>query len=70
VQTSTVPERRIALVVATTAYRDDSLGQLRSPSKDADDPAAVLADPAIGGFAVRSLIDSTAHEIRVAVEGE
>jgi uncharacterized caspase-like protein len=32
--------------------------------RDAVDFAAVLADPAIGGFAVRSLVDKTESEIR------
>jgi hypothetical protein len=62
------PEPRLALVVATTTYSDRSLRQLRAPARDAADLAEVLADAQIGGFAVTSVLDRTAHEIRRAVE--
>lgn len=55
---------RSALVIATSDYADPQLGQLRSPVKDAEDLAAVLADPAIGGFKVTTLIDQTESRIR------
>ncbi|MEV6211287.1 transporter substrate-binding domain-containing protein [Kitasatospora sp. NPDC051914] len=61
-------ERRYALVVATTRYSDVSLRQLRAPAHDADELSAVLADPAIGGFAVTRVIDRSAQEIRLAAE--
>ncbi len=61
-------ERRLALVVATETYGDPSLRQLRAPARDIKDLTDVLADPEIGGFAVTSVIDKAAHEIRLAIE--
>ena len=62
------PERRLALVVATTRYKDASLRHLRAPARDAADFSEVLADPGIGGFKVTQVIDRSAQEIRLAVE--
>ncbi|MFF5232697.1 ATP-binding protein [Dactylosporangium sp. NPDC000521] len=62
------PGPRFALVIATATYADPALSQLRAPAHDAAGLAEVLADPAIGAFAVSSLIDRTAHDIRVEVE--
>jgi Tol biopolymer transport system component len=59
---------RSALVIATTAYSDASLRALRAPATDAGDFAEILADPAIGGFTVTSVIDRTANEMRIAIE--
>ncbi|MFC0542274.1 caspase, EACC1-associated type [Kutzneria chonburiensis] len=61
-------ERRLALVVATAGYRDASLRQLRAPARDAADLGELLADPAVGGFAVTTVLDRSAQEIRLAVE--
>src|SRR5439155_13518714 len=61
------PGSRLALVVATTRYADESLRHLRAPAQDAVDLAQVLADPAVGGFTVISVIDRPAQDIRVAV---
>ena len=61
-------ERRLALVVATETYGDPSLRQLRAPARDIKDLTDVLADPEIGGFAVTSVVDKAAHEIRLAIE--
>jgi peptide/nickel transport system substrate-binding protein len=61
-------ERRLALIIATTTYLDDSLSQLRAPARDAVDLNEVLSDPAIGGFDVSTVIDGTAHEVRVAID--
>jgi WD40 repeat protein len=58
----------MALVAATTRYTDGGLRQLRAPAQDAADLAQVLADPGIGGFAVTSVIDQTAQQLRLAVE--
>jgi hypothetical protein len=41
---------------------------LRAPATDAVELAALLADPAIGGFKVTSVVDRSAHEVRIAVE--
>jgi uncharacterized caspase-like protein len=59
---------RLALVVATGTYTDPGLSQLRAPARDADDLAQVLADPDLGGFAVTTVIDQPAQQIRLAVE--
>lgn len=55
---------RNALVIATAEYTDPNLRLLRSPVKDAEDLAAVLADPAVGGFKVTQLIDQTESRVR------
>lgn len=59
---------RAALIVATSVYADESLRRLRAPARDAADLADVLADPEIGGFDVSSVIDATAHEVRLGIE--
>lgn len=56
--------RRLALVVATGTYADPTLSRLRSPGRDATELAAVLEDAAIGGFAVETLLDAPADELR------
>ena len=62
------PGPRLALVVATGTYTDPGLRRLRAPARDAADLAEVLADPGIGGFAVTTVIDQPAQQIRLAVE--
>ena len=62
------PGARLALVVATGTYTDPGLRRLRAPARDAADLAQVLADPGIGGFAVTTVIDQPAQQIRLAVE--
>jgi hypothetical protein len=49
--------QRLALRVATSAYTDPALRQLRAPGHDADQLAEVLGDPQIGGFDVQVLIN-------------
>lgn len=61
-------EERLALVVATATYTDQSLRQLRAPARDASELGDVLADPDIGGFTVTRVIDQPAQEVRLAVE--
>ena len=62
------PGARLALVVATSTYTDPGLRRLRAPARDAADLAQVLADPGIGGFAVTTVIDRPAQQIKLAVE--
>jgi Caspase domain/WD domain, G-beta repeat len=62
------PGPRLALVVATGTYTDPGLSRLRAPARDADDLAQILADPGIGGFAVTTVIDQPAHQVRLAIE--
>src|SRR3954453_21972242 len=61
------PGPRAALGVATTVYADPVLRGLRSPATDAAELAAVLEDPAIGGVEVRTGLDPTAQQLRIAV---
>jgi outer membrane protein assembly factor BamB len=60
--------RRLALLVATSAYSDPDLRQLRSPGHDAGQLAAVLRDPQIGGFDVQVLIDPASGEVQEGIE--
>ena len=48
---------RYALIVANGTYRDEKLSRLRTPTRDAEELARVLNDPAIGDFAVELAID-------------
>ncbi|HEY2956612.1 MAG TPA: caspase family protein [Actinomycetota bacterium] len=59
---------RSALIVASDEYADPGLGRLRAPASDAEALAAVLRDPGIGGFEVRTLLNAPAHEVNLAVE--
>jgi hypothetical protein len=59
---------RSALIVASDGYSDPGLRRLRAPASDARALAAVLHDPAIGGFEVRTLLNVPAHEVNLAVE--
>ena len=59
---------RLALLVATSAYSDPDLRQLRSPGHDADQLAAVLRDPQIGGFDVQVLINPVSGEVQEGIE--
>jgi hypothetical protein len=56
------------LIVASSEYQDPGLSELRAPAADADALAAVLSDPKIGGFEVRSLLNEPAHVVNEAVE--
>ncbi|HEV2254112.1 MAG TPA: PQQ-binding-like beta-propeller repeat protein [Streptosporangiaceae bacterium] len=59
---------RSALIVASEQYTDPGLQRLRAPASDARALAAVLRDPAIGGFEVRTLLNEPAHVVNLAVE--
>jgi hypothetical protein len=50
--------RRIALVIATSRYQEESLTHLRAPGTDAKELAEVLADTRLGGFEVQTLLDA------------
>lgn len=58
------PGPRNALVIATSRYDDAGLRELRSPGRDAEDFAAVIADPTVGGFKVALLVDQTESRLR------
>jgi hypothetical protein len=59
---------RSALIVASSEYADPGLRRLRAPASDAQALAAVLRDPQIGGFEVRTLLNESAYEVNLAVE--
>ena len=48
---------RAALIIATGKYEDPELRELRAPAQDERALTRVLADPAIGGFHVESVVD-------------
>jgi outer membrane protein assembly factor BamB len=60
--------RRLALLVATSAYSDPDLRQLRAPGHDADQLAGVLRDPRIGGFDVQVLINPASGQVQEGIE--
>jgi Zn-dependent protease with chaperone function len=59
---------RSALIVASDDYSDPGLRRLHAPAADAHALTAVLEDPEIGGFQVRTLLNQPAHEVSLAVE--
>lgn len=62
------PAGRYALLIATGEYADPSLDRLRAPQQDVRRLAAVLTDPEIGNFTVRTLWDAPEQEVRAAIE--
>lgn len=60
--------KALALLIATDEYGDATFQQLRSPPADVEALAAVLANPAIGGYEVRTLHNPEAHHARLAIE--
>src|SRR5215472_8370378 len=60
--------RRLALLVATSAYSDPDLRQLRAPGHDAEQLAEVLRDPRIGGFEVQMLVNAPSGEAQEGIE--
>jgi multiple sugar transport system substrate-binding protein len=60
--------QRLALLVATWAYNDPDLRQLRAPGHDATELAEVLRDPRIGGFDVQVLINPSSGEVQEGIE--
>lgn len=60
--------RRLALVIATSRYRDPKLQSLRSPGSDARALAKLLADEQIGGFQTTVLINRKATTLLRAIE--
>jgi hypothetical protein len=61
--------RRRALLVATAAYADPGLAQLRAPSGDVDSLAGVLGDGTVGRFDVQELVDRPTEEVKRTIEG-
>ena len=61
------PSARAALVIATSRYDDPAFSKLRSPVRDAEDLAAVLGDPEIGGFTVTTVVNQPESQVRRAI---
>jgi hypothetical protein len=61
-------EKRFALIIASYQYEDADLRQLVAPAQDAEDLARVLADPAIGGFEVQTLLNEPSYQVNPAIE--
>ncbi|ONF74408.1 caspase, EACC1-associated type [Amycolatopsis keratiniphila] len=59
---------RDALLIATGTYSNGRLAGLRSPAADVVELAGVLADPAIGWFETRQVVDAPAHQAMRAIE--
>ncbi|WP_433019650.1 caspase, EACC1-associated type [Kribbella sp. CA-294648] len=59
--------RRLALLIATYEYEDTGLRRLTTPAHDAEALAAVLEDPEIAGFDVRTLVNAPTHEVGEAI---
>lgn len=62
-----VPGGRHALVVAADEFDDVGLRALVSPRRDAADLARALADPDIGGFEVKTIVNRPRHEVERAI---
>ena len=62
------PVGRYALLIAVGEYEDPTLNQLRAPQQDVHGLAAVLEDPAVGNFVVRTMQDPADHDVRREIE--
>jgi hypothetical protein len=60
--------RRAALLVAAHEYVDPKLARLRAPPHDVEALQRVLADPAIGGYDVRTLINEPHGHVLEEIE--
>jgi len=61
-------ELKSALIIASFRYDHPDLRQLVAPAQDAESLARVLADPALGGFQVRTLINEPSHKVNLEIE--
>jgi hypothetical protein len=60
---------KAALLVATAEYGDQAFRRLRAPAHDVEALRRVLADPAIGGFDVRALVNQPGQLVEEEIEG-
>jgi hypothetical protein len=60
--------RRLALLIATSAFEDPTYKQLSAPRADVSSLHAVLADTAIGNYEVKTLSDQPSHVLSEAIE--
>lgn len=59
---------RSALLIGNGEFSDRRLERLSSPAADVAALSAVLSDPAVGGYAVATLLDETSSSVRRAVD--
>jgi Caspase domain len=59
---------KLALIIAVSQYQDAALRQLIAPAQDAEALARVLANPAIGGFQVQTLVNETSSRVNLEIE--
>lgn len=59
---------RHGLIVAGSKYQDPALRPLRASVQEADALARVLADPAIGGFNLSSIVNQPSHVVYEAID--
>ncbi len=60
--------QRLALIVASSQFTDETLQQLVAPGQDAADLARVLDSAAVGGFETQVLVNRPSHEVRREIE--
>jgi uncharacterized protein YjbI with pentapeptide repeats len=63
-----MPERRFALIIANSEYKDPDLRRLLAPQPDAEALAKVLKDPKIGEFEVKVLLNEHSYEVGLEIE--
>ncbi len=61
--------RRLALIIASSDYEDETLRRLITPSHDAEALARALSDPRIGNFEVKTLVNRPSSDVRYEIEG-
>jgi tetratricopeptide (TPR) repeat protein/Tol biopolymer transport system component len=61
-------ETKSALIIANYRYEHPDLRQLVAPAQDAESLARVLADRALGGFEVRTVINEPHHRVNLEIE--
>ncbi len=64
---NTSSRNRYALLIGVDTYADPALEPLKAPRQDVEDLARVLADPRIGGFEVRTLLNPDLQEAKAAI---
>ncbi len=63
-----MPERRMALLIATDTYTDPTFSKLDAPKADAEALGSVLRDRRIGNYDVHTLHNARSHEISKAID--
>jgi hypothetical protein len=59
---------RYALLIANTDYQDEGLRRLEAPAQDTEALQKLLADPGIGNFAAKVLVDQPHYIVQEAIE--